>query len=327
MRTLVTGATGFVGANLVRRLLGDGHEVHCLVRDLESRWRIDDIRGDLHLHVADLADADGVTAAVVRVRPEWIFHLAAHGAYPTETDVRRMIAVNVTGTVNLVEAALQTGFAAFVHTGSSSEYGFKDHAPAETEWLEPNSDYAVTKAAATHHCRLTARRLDVPIVTLRLYSVFGPFEEPTRLLPTLVRRGLAGTLPPLVDPDVARDFVYVDDVVDACLLAATRPGQERGAVYNVGTGVQTTVRDVVDVARCVLGLAAEPVWGSMPDRAWDTWVWIADPTRIRAALGWHPRVGVEDGFRRLVAWYQMTAPASDATGRPGVPHGEPAVWS
>src|SRR5678815_5617951 len=162
-RTLVTGGTGFVGANLARRLLADGHEVHLLVRPGHAKWRIDEIRNDVRLHQKQLADPAAVATVVRLARPEWIFHLAAHGAYPSQSDVQEMVRTNVTGTVNLVQAALAVSVGAFVHTGSSSEYGFKDHAPSETEWLEPNSAYAVTKAAATHYCRQVALAEKAPV--------------------------------------------------------------------------------------------------------------------------------------------------------------------
>ena len=301
-RTLVTGATGFVGANLARRLLADGHEVHLVVRPEHATWRIEGLADDVRLHRADLLDREATARAVGRVRPEWVFHLAAHGAYSYETDAERIVRTNVLGTLHLVEACLETGFEALVNTGSSSEYGFKDHPPPENERLEPNSHYAVAKAAATLYCRHTARSRGVHLPTLRLYSVYGPWEEPTRLLPTLIRRGLEGRLPPLVDPSIARDFVYVDDVVEAYLLAAGRPGQEAGAVYNVGTGVQTTIGEVVEVARRLLPIREEPQWGSMPDRRWDTDVWVADNLKIRQVLGWRPGHTFADGLRAMVEW-------------------------
>jgi nucleoside-diphosphate-sugar epimerase len=293
-----------VGANLVRRLLRDGHEVHLLVRRGCTSWRIEAIRADVRLHEVGFTDADAVVRVVGAIRPDWVFHLAAHGAYPSQTDLSRMVQTNVIGTINLVEACLQMGFEAFVNTGSSSEYGFKDHAPSEQEWLEPNSHYAVTKASATLYCRYTGQSLGVRLPTLRLYSVYGPYEEPARLMPRLILCGLEGKLPPLVSPDVARDYVYVDDVCDAYILAANRSAQEPGAVYNVGTGVQTTLRDVVDVARRVLEIAVEPVWGSMPERRWDTSVWVADSRRIQQALGWQPRYTFERGFRCMVDWFR-----------------------
>jgi dolichol-phosphate mannosyltransferase len=310
-RVLLTGGTGFVGANLARRLLAEGDEVHLLVRPGHAGWRIADVHADVRLHEHELADAAAVEAVVRATRPQEVFHLAAHGAYPTQRDVHEMVRTNVTGTVNLLRAALAVGVEAFVHTGSSSEYGFKDHAPAETEWLEPNSAYAVTKAAATHFCRWLGQAERAPVRTLRLYSIYGPWEEPTRLMPALALCGLEGTFPPLAGPEIARDYVHVDDAVEACLLAARRPGQEAGAVYNLGSGVQTRLADVVEVARRVLGIAATPQWGSMPARSWDTAVWVADPRRIRDVLGWRPALDVAAGFARFVDWFRARADLQD----------------
>ena len=199
-RVLITGGTGFVGANLAGRLCREGHEVHLLVRSGHSPWRIKDIQSEVRLHSVDLIDRERLLAAVRTIRPEWVFHLAAHGAYPSQNDVLSMIQTNITGTANLVEACLHTGFDTFVNAGSSSEYGFKDHAPSEEESLEPNSHYAVTKAAASNFCSYTARSKKVRIPTLRLYSVYGPLEEPSRLVPTLLVHALRSRWPSLVDP-------------------------------------------------------------------------------------------------------------------------------
>ena len=307
-RVIVTGATGFVGANLARRLLRDGHQVHLLLRPGSERWRIEGIRADVRLHELQLEDASRVTRVVKRIRPEWIFHLAAHGGSSSQTDAQRMVATNLCGTMNLVSACLQTGFEALVNTGSSSEYGLKDHAPAESEPLAPNSHYAVTKAAATMYCRYIAASQRVHLPTLRLYSAYGPFESPQRLMPTLIRAGLQGQLPPLVNPNIARDFIYVDDVVEACLRAAQIQTRESGPVYNIGTGVQTKLREVVKLARRVLNVPAKPAWGTMPNRNWDTDSWVCDNRKARAAMGWQPHHDLEAGFRKMVDWFQQASP-------------------
>ena len=299
-RVIITGGTGFVGANLAQRLLHEGHEVNLLVRQGYTSWRINDFGSDLRLHTVDLGDRDSVIRIAGKIRPDWIFHLAAHGGTASQNDCHQMVEINLVGTINLVQACLNVGFQAFVNTGSSSEYGFKHNAPSETEWLEPNRHYAVTKASASLFCRYTAQSQGVHMPTLRLYSVYGPSESSNRLLPKLITLGLEGKLPPLVSPETAHDFVYVDDVIDTYILAAKTLSQEPGAIYNVGTGIQMPLREVVEVARRVLGITADPVWGSMPSRQWDTHTWVADIRKIEKALGWRPRHTLEEGFRQTV---------------------------
>jgi nucleoside-diphosphate-sugar epimerase len=302
-RVLITGAAGFIGANLARRLVNLGHIVHLLVRPGSSLWRLEEIRAGTSLHEVDLCDVGALTTVVARVRPQWIFHLAAHGAYSWQTEARAIMETNVRGTVNLVQACLETGFESFVNTGSSSEYGWKSTAPPETCSLEPNSYYAVSKAAATLFCQFTGRSLRRNMPTLRLYSVYGPYEEPNRLMPVLVLQGLNGNYPPLTSPETARDFIYVDDVIDAYLHAATRTGADHGAVYNVGTAVQTRLSNLVAIAQKVFALHGNPVWNSMPDRNWDTSVWVADNHKIQKELPWQPSHTLEAGLRHFARWF------------------------
>jgi dolichol-phosphate mannosyltransferase len=284
-RILVTGAAGFVGANLVRWLLQEGADVTALVRPGGDPWRLAGL--DVELVEADVRER-------VPGGFDLVFHLAAHGAYSWQEDEAAIRETNVQGTRNAVRAGRHV-----VVAGSSSEYGLKPYAPAEDEPLEPNSAYAAAKAEAT------SLALEDGAVVLRLYSAYGPWEDPDRLVPTLLARGLEGELPPIVSPTVARDFVHVDDVCSAFLLAA---GADGGRVYNVGSGRQTTVAEVVELARRLLDLDAEPQWGSMPDRAWDTETWLANPERIRRELGWQARIGLEDGLARTLAWLRSEAP-------------------
>ncbi len=304
-RVLLTGGTGFVGANLARRLLLDGHDVHLLVRPGYCDWRVEEIRDCVRFHIVDLGSEEGVLETVNEVRPDWVFHLAVYGAYSDQIDIGTMVRTNVDGTIHLVSACESVGIDAFVNTGSSSEYGYKDHAPCEREWLEPNSNYAVTKAFATQYCRCAAQEKSLNLRTLRLYSVYGPYESPGRLFPAVIDAGFKGQLPSLADADTSRDFIYVEDVVDAFILAASCPKGDPGEVYNVGTGIQTTLRDVAELARRYFGISTEPLWGTMPKRAWDTDVWVADSHKLRDNLGWRPRFTVELGFHKMVEWSRI----------------------
>ena len=301
-RTLVTGAGGFVGANLVRRLLRDGHRVTGVLGPGGDRWRLIGIEDQVELVEVDLRDEDALRRLVHKVAPEWTFHLAAHGAYSWQQDARRILDTNLMATIALIDVCRESGCDAFVHAGSSSEYGFKDHAPSEEELAEPNSRYAVAKAAATLFCRYVSQYEEFPAITLRLYSVFGPYEDPRRLVPATVMHARRNELPPLVAPEVAHDFVWVDDVVEALVLAAEAARSCRGSIYNVGSGVETSLAEFVDIARRVLDVDAEPTWGSMMGRAWDATSWVADNRRIQAELGWQPRTDLAEGLRRTAAW-------------------------
>jgi nucleoside-diphosphate-sugar epimerase len=282
---LVTGAGGFVGANLVRRLVADGVSVVALVRPGSDAWRLDGL--DVGVVEADVRES-------VPVGFDVVFHLAAHGAYSWQENEPTIRDTNVLGTRNAMAAGERV-----VVAGSSSEYGLKQHAPAEDEPLEPNSPYAEAKAEATELA------LEEGAVVLRLYSAYGPWEEPNRLVPTLLANAVRGELPPLVSPRVARDFVYVDDICEAFVAAADA---EPGRVYNVGSGRQTTVAQIVETVRTLAAVEAEPQWGSIPNRQWDTETWVSNPERIRRELGWEPRIDLEEGLRRTLDWLRTEAP-------------------
>ena len=304
-RVLLTGGTGFVGANLAERLVADGHEVHLLLREGFQDWRIENLLPHMHVHLTGLDDKVALVSEVAKIRPEWVFHLAAFGAYSWQDDLAQAVNTNYLGTMNLLDACLKTGFEIFVNTGSSSEYGFKDHAPSEDESLEPNSFYAATKAGATLFCRYAARRFNRPIFTMRLYSVYGAYEEPHRFIPALVLNGLEGRFPPLANPDTARDFIFAGDVVEAYLWAAASAASlPPGEVFNVGTGKQTSLREVVRIAMEIFDIGAEPVWGSMNDRLWDTNIWVADVQKLRAH-GWEAQYDLRRGLETTAGWFRQ----------------------
>ncbi len=303
MKAIVTGAGGFIGANLVRCLLAAGHEPVAVLRPGGNTWRLGEISSHASQVSVDLRDPPAVKRVVRDLQPDVIFHLAAHGAYSWQKDFDTMLSVNVRATEALLVAAREVG-ASLVLAGSSSEYGYQGHAPNETERVDPNSHYAVTKVAATHLCRLAAATGGPQAVTLRLYSIYGPWEEPGRLMPTLVQRAAAGGWPPLVGPEIGRDFVWVEDACDAFIRSATTVLPDSGAVLNVASGTQTTLEALVATARRVLHVQAEPVWGSMPARSWDTSIWVGDPGLAEQLLGWKVSTSLADGLKRMASWFE-----------------------
>lgn len=299
MRALITGASGFIGCALSTRLTATGDEVHAIVRPESTSWRNAALR-DAVIHEGTILDTAWLDATVLAVKPDVVFHCAAYGAYSFQRDLQSIASTNVVGTANILHAAAAAGCARLVNSGTSSEYGDCDHAPTETEPPRPNSVYAATKAAATWLCSMSAESLDIDVVTLRLYSAYGPFEDPRRLMPTLCTRALRGELPPLADPWIVRDFVYIDDVIDAYLAAAAASNPRR--VYNVGTGVETSLEQLVEIARATFNIGVAPDWGGYPNRDWDVRCWRADATLISEELGWAPRRSLREGLRMLAEW-------------------------
>lgn len=298
---LVTGGSGFVGACAVEELVRRGHSVHVLLRDPAKAWRLAPVWPRLHVHQGDLVDEVATREVMKAVRPKVVLHLAAYGAYEKQSDARTILRTNILGAYNLLEAAADHGTELFVNTGSSSEYGFKSEPMRESDRLEPNSFYAVAKAAQSHLCGLLSKRTDMATVVFRLFSVYGPWEEPGRLMPTLIRRARAGLPLEMASPDIARDFVYAEDVVNA-LVDFPRLTPLRGDVINLGSGRETTLREVVATVTDLLASRSEVRWGAMTPRHWDTNRWSADPALASRLIGWKARHSLRHGLEWMAEW-------------------------
>ncbi len=298
---LVTGAAGFVGANLYKTLTAVRDDVYAVVHR-EKSWRLAEVK-DERVIAVDLNDYVAAKNLINSVAPQTVFDCAAYGAYSFEEDANLIYQTNFQSIVNFVGLLAGQPFAAFIHAGSSSEYGTNCAAPSEDSICEPNSPYAVSKVAVASYLRFMGKQRSFPCVNLRLYSVYGPLEDTSRLLPNLLRQALAGKLPPLVDPRTSRDFIHVDDVCAAFIMAAAKmhPGLY-GENFNIGTGIKTTIAELADVTRRVFNVAAEPQFGTMEGRAWDLAEWYSDPRKAIKQLGWKPLVQLEDGLRSMALW-------------------------
>jgi nucleoside-diphosphate-sugar epimerase len=302
MSVLITGATGFVGASLVRRCLDRGREVHVIVRAGANTWRIDDIRTRVRQHEGDLLDADRVRAIVAAVRPSAICHLATHGGFAAQQDTRAIFETNIFGTMNLLRACETTDFDCFVNTGSSSEYGIANRPMEESDRIEPRGDYAVSKATSTLFCTSEAVEKGLPVMTLRLFSPYGPWDDGRRMVPYVVSSLLRGEAPQLSSPRHVRDYVYIEDVLDAYERAMAAPLS--GTVFNIGSGMQYTIGDVVDRIGAAVPGSVAPIWGARGPQRNEPAVWAANIEKARAQLGWEPRTSLPEGIARTVAWFR-----------------------
>lgn len=299
---LITGAAGFIGANLTRRLIGLGARVHAVVRPGTNLWRLEDVGAELAIHSVDISDRNGLSAALRQTAPEIVFHLAAVGAARHDASAAELFTTNVLGTVSLLEAAEPLPYRRFVHIGGSSEYGPREVPLRETDRLEPVTPYGASKAAATLAAQQYARARGRPIAILRPFSVYGPWESTARLIPTATLAAIEGRALPLTGPGYRRDLIYVDDVVDACVIAATRDVAP-GEIVNLGTGRQSSNEEVVGIIERVSGCALDKRVGEYHARLSDTTHWVADTTKAEQVLGWKATRSLEAGLRDSVAWW------------------------
>lgn len=302
---LITGASGFVGSNLLRRLVRKvpPKEVHVLLRKSAHTWRINDLLKVVSTHIIDLRDPLAANRFIRKIKPKTIFHLATHGAYPHEQyEEQEIIDTNIICTFNLLQACLGEGFGAFINIGTSSEYGMKKKPMRETDMLDPNTAYGASKAWATLYGRYLALNRKVPIVTLRPLSAYGFYEPLGRLVPNLIVSLIKKRRPHLAAPTVARDFVFIDDVVSACLLAAAHP--TAGAIFNVGTGKQTNLAEIFSIMKGIIGVDIKPVWDKKISRSFDTGRWVADIKLAREKLNWVPKTSLRHGLELTVDWFK-----------------------
>lgn len=299
---LITGATGFVGSCLLRELVSRNENVHLLLRREANLCRIRDIINRTKIYYTDLSDIAKLSKLIHKIQPDVIYHLATYGAYSAQTDADLCIKTNIAGTWNLLKATADIDYQLFVNTGSSSEYGFKNSPMKENDYLEPASYYAVTKSAQTLLCSYFAQANDKPIVTLRPFSVYGPYEDKNRFIPVLLKSLYYGNRMDLVSSDISRDWIYIDDVVRAYLLI-NKLKKFSGQVFNIGTATQHNIRQVVELATEVTGKTAVFKWGKMDNRIWDTSYWVAEISKSRKLLGWKPGVDLRQGL--LLNWDWM----------------------
>lgn len=298
-RALVTGAGGFVGAYLAARLAAGGWEVVGTVRPRAVRPGAAGARPLPGVRVveADLADPAAVAAVARDADPDVAFLLAASRAAATPAERAVTAAVNGASGMWLVDA-LPGRCRAVVRLGSSTEYGQADGPMDESAPLRPRGFFGATKAAGSLLVAAAAEARGMRAVVLRAFQVYGPGDHPGRFVPAVLRAARTGAVLPLTGPGRRRDWVYVDDVVEACVRAALADHLAGGEVLNVGTGTQTANEELVAVAERVTGRPVRVAMGAHPACAWDAPSWVCDPSRARALLGWEAKVALDEGLAR-----------------------------
>jgi len=279
---LVTGASGFIGQHLVQRLLEQNIRTGFIPRAL-------------------LSSPNELKEFLISINPNYIFHLAAYGNHSNQYDFNDIVASNVIKTALLLDCSKSINYEAFINFGSSSEYGKKDLPMSEDDRLEPNTFYGATKAASTLLSRAFAEQYAKPIVTVRPFSVYGEGEAEFRFIPTMIK-GLLNMehLPVVFEPK--HDWIYVQDFIDGILRVTKNADRLKGKAINIGTGVQYSNLEVVNILEKITGKTIEFDPFNNP-RNYDNDNWVADNRRLRL-LGWTAKHTLTQGLTKTYEYYK-----------------------
>ena len=298
---IVYGTSGFIGSNLFKKIYSLRKDCFAVTSQSFTPWRLNDVDPKNILH-SNILNKEAIEKIWNSIQPKVIFNLAAYGAYSTQNDISLIYQTNLVGLLNLLEVSEKKTIKALVHAGSSSEYGLNCKAPNEEDEKIPNSHYSISKISTSYLIKYYGNILGFPIVNLRYYSVYGPYEEADRLVPQLIKKGAQKTYPPLVQPDISRDFIYIDDVVYATLLSANLIDTVRGHSLNVASGINTTIREIVNMIQEIFGIKENPEFGHFPNRKWDLVEWYGNVNKIQKMLNWRNETSLKEGLVKTYEW-------------------------
>ncbi|HWP49999.1 MAG TPA: SDR family oxidoreductase [Candidatus Limnocylindrales bacterium] len=314
---LVTGGAGFIGSHLVEALLKINYRVRVLDNFMTGkRQNISSILSHIQFIEGDLRDFETVRKAAEAV--DFIFHLGALPSVPRSIqDPITSNEVNIQGTLHVLEAARQMRVKRVIFSSSSSVYGDSPLLPKREDAVpNPLSPYAVTKLAGEYYCKVYYKIHGLETVCLRYFNVFGPKQDPTSQYAAAIPRFINALLvnkPPLVygDGEQSRDFTYVENVVQANILAIKAP-EAPGKIFNIAYGKRITVNELIKTLNTLLGKNIQPVYES--SRPGDIRHSLADISQARQILGFSPTVTLEEGLRRSIAWFVNKSESEPAVG-------------
>lgn len=300
LKVLVTGATGFLGAHLVRQLLVRGHLVIAMHRANSNLWRLRALRGDIGLVEADLPCRTPIENALRNNHVDVVIHCAAYGVKYEEQDGNKAFMVNVQGTSNLILAAREAGISRFIHIGSCFEYGNKNHPIHENEVLEPTSLYGVSKASGTLLALVLSKQNNVPLVVVRLFGLWGPLEGEDRLVPQVIYHCLTKTRLKLTGCEQIRDYVFVEDA--ACMLVDLIEISEfiPYEIFNLASGIPVKLREFVTKIASLFHREGLMLFGELPYRPTEMWHLVGSVEKWTKHVGKIRQSSISEGVQKIL---------------------------
>lgn len=288
MKIAITGASGFIGSNLVRHF-EKKHEVYAVVH-IKNSWRLRDVKSQTFK--LDITDKVHVRNTFNKIKPDAVLHCAAYGINYWERDVKKIIETNVIGTLNVIDACSDVSI--FVNAGSCFEYGIQKSQIGESALVAPETPYAMSKALSTSLMQSSSK---VKTITLRIFTAYGYYESKYRLIPYLIYSTLSRKVAKLSNKNNVRDFIFIEDILSAYEAVLKNHSKlESGMIFNVGYGKQFSVGEVARM----IGVSTEWAQNLRPKEP--KRVWQADISKIKKVLGWYPRYPLPKGIIKTRNW-------------------------
>lgn len=304
-RVLITGADGFIGSHLTRRLLQEGFEVGIIEHQDCAYCRIEDVMDKIADHVCNLRDTSGVHKIIQDFRPDIIFHLAAYYTVEHKPDeIKTLVETNVLGTLNLLEAARMGDVEYLVNTSTSFVYGEKPHPTKEDESLNPLNLYALTKLQAEQTCSFYVQKYGLKVVTFRLYPPYGPQDHERKLIPHAIRSFLLEEPLKLTAGKQRWDYIHVSDIIEAYVkLLDVSHFKDEHEIFNIGAGKAYSIREVIEKIQQIMNVDEVPEWGAYPHRENEVMFLYGDIKKARNNLMWKPKITLGKGLESTVGWF------------------------
>jgi len=305
-RVFLTGATGFIGSHLLKRLIKEGCEVNISVRKNSSLWRIADVVDNYICHTIDLTDFNGVKTLIKKIKPDIIFHLAAYGVDYRQQNIYQAISININISINLFELFLENKGFRFIHTGTSLEYGHKNKPTSEYDLPNPAGIYGITKFTSIQLLSFISKQAQHGnLVILRPFGIFGELEGSHKFFPQVIDKLSRGLPVQMTGGEQVRDYIYVEDLIDAYIMAAVVPLKNVTEVINIGSGKGILLKEIaLNIAKQIGASENLLQFGALPYRPDEIMYSVADIEKAKNLLGWKPKTSLEKGIENIVRWYK-----------------------
>jgi len=303
----VTGGTGFVGSNLIRKLISSKHELHSINKNPNNFWRISDVKDRINIHNVDLSDQKKLEKTIKKINPEIVFHLASYGVDPSEKNFSKNIQTNLIGTYNLFSTLSDHKIKKIINVGSVFEYGFpiNNQGFSEKDCMNPLTLYGILKSVQTNLADYFFNSKSLPVTTLRLFTPYGMFEKKGRLVSDIMVALIKKKKLKISSPKPTRDFIFIDDVITA-LIKTSVAKNVNGKIFNIGLGKSTSVEQILDISKNLSNFELKTQTTKIHRRDYDLLggKGHAKISQAKKFLNWSPKYSIEEGLEKTFLWYK-----------------------